>query len=188
MRAAIGPLPSTLSPVEQVLPVHATEQDFTFSCRPLIGSLVRTFAVDVTVVSRTTEASGAVPLFCRFTIEVTESPGTKFEVLTGTATAGPLTSMSTVPEATVVVTGVVLSVKVPKVPMPATAAAAPITPSEPTTLRAVELLAMVLVLMFVVLPVSGSSTGDPGDRENSGGRTAGHPRAFRKECARDCRT
>ena len=38
----------------------------------------------------------------------------------------------------VVATGALLSVKEPKVPMPATAAAAPITPSEPMTLRVVE--------------------------------------------------
>src|SRR4029453_11584316 len=52
--------------------------------------------------------------------------------------------MERVPAWIVVATGVVLSVKLPKVPMPATAAAAPRTPSEPTTLRAVELLRALL--------------------------------------------
>ena len=45
--------------------------------------------------------------------------------------------MFTVPDATAVEMGVVESVKVPKVPRPATAAAAPRTPSEPRTLRLV---------------------------------------------------
>src|SRR4051794_33304467 len=54
--------------------------------------------------------------------------------------------MSSVPVCTVVATGVVLSVKVPKVPRPATAAAAPAMASEPMTLRLV--LRRVLVLMI----------------------------------------
>ena len=61
-------------------------------------------------------------------------------------------SIETVPELIVVATGVVLSVKEPKVPMPATAAAAPMMPSEPTTLRVV-VERLPLALMFV-LPVS----------------------------------
>src|SRR4029453_18041497 len=73
-------------------------------------------------------------------------------------------SIETVPELMVVATGVVLSVKEPKVPMPATAAAAPMTPSEPTTLRAVELVA-ILVLMSRTPCVR--VTGVSGDRENS---------------------
>src|SRR5687767_8171471 len=90
----------------QVLPVQATEQDWIPSCRPLTLSVVSTVAGVVTVVLSRTEASGAVPLLIRFTVVVTESPGTQFVEFTGTVTAGPLTSMSTVPEATVAVTGV----------------------------------------------------------------------------------
>src|SRR5829696_5325068 len=95
--------------------------------------------------------------------------------------------MESVPDEMVVFTGLVLSVKVPKVPMPATAAAAPRTPSEPTTLRAVGLSVRFLILVLMsVSPLSllRCATGDSGDRENSGGPTAGHPLAFRKESAR----
>ncbi len=87
-----------------------------------------------------------MPLLTRFTARVSESPGTKPAVVTGTAKPCCVTSMFRVPDWIVVATGVLLSVKLPKVPMPATAAAAPMTPSEPTTLRAVELFA-ILVLM-----------------------------------------
>ena len=80
-----------------------------------------------------------MPSLTRFTARVSESPGTKPAVVTGTAKPCCVTSMCRVPDWMVVATGVLLSVKVPKVPMPATAAAAPMTPSEPTTLRAVEL-------------------------------------------------
>src|SRR5215207_6221981 len=83
----------------------------------------------------------------------------------------------------VVATGVVLSVKLPKVPMPATAAAVPSTPSEPTTLRAVELLAMRVLLVMSVLPVS-ESAGHPADKDQCGGRTARPNPANRKEPAR----
>src|SRR3712207_3568233 len=58
------------------------------------------------------------------------------------------------------------------------------TPSDPTTCRAVALPAMVLVLMCLVLSVSCSVTGVPGDREKPAGGTAGHPPGFREESAR----
>src|SRR3954454_3007888 len=89
--------------------------------------------------------------------------------------------MSRVPVWTVVATGVVLSVKVPKVPRPATAAAVPAMASEPTTLRV--LLRRVLLLMSVCLPVSVPPPGS-GDRENIERPTAGHPPGIRKESAR----
>src|SRR3954468_10013291 len=56
--------------------------------------------------------------------------------------------MERVPDVIVVGTGVVLSGKPPKVPRPAPPTAAPMTPSEPTTLRVVALF-VVLVLMAV---------------------------------------
>src|SRR5919199_6102344 len=88
--------------------------------------------------------------------------------------------MATVPEVTWVATGVVLLVKVPKVPRPATAAAVPAIASEPTTLRVVaRLLVMSAVLLSPFRRPRGS-----GDRNDSGGPTAGHPPASRKECAR----
>src|SRR4051794_25053785 len=87
---------------------------------------------------------------------VIESPGTKLLVVTGTVKPCCDTLIESVPDAMVEAIGVLLSVKVPKVPMPATAAAAPRTPSEPTTLRAVGLLAMFLAFMsaFSLCPVS----------------------------------
>src|SRR3954470_23084158 len=143
-----------------VLCVHGTVQALTASCRPLFWSVVRLLEV-ATLPLRVTEPSGRVPLLTRFTARVTESPGTKPAVVTGTVAPAEVTSMSSVPESMVVLIGVLLSVKVPKVPMPATAAAAPMTPSEPTTLRAVVLAARfeIVVLMSLCLPVSGSSTG-----------------------------
>src|SRR4051812_20203759 len=88
--------------------------------------------------------------------------------------------MSRVPVWTVVATGVVLSVKVPKVPRPATAAAVPAMASEPTTLRA--LLRRVWVLMSAVLPVSvARRRGFPAT-----GRTlSGQPHGPRPESARN---
>src|SRR3982751_5319383 len=133
-----------------------------------------------------TEPRGRVPLFARLTDRVIESPGTKPAVLAGTVAPTEVTSMSSVPEVTVAFIGVLLSVKEPKVPMPATAAAAPMTPSEPTTLRAGGLAArsQILVLMSVSPCVRCVDRGS-GDRENSGRPTAGPPRAFRKESARN---
>src|SRR4051812_34198422 len=95
---------------------------------------------------RVTEPRAALPSLTRLTARVIESPGTKPVVVTGTPTPCWLTSMERVPDWMVVATGVVLSVKLPNVPMPATAAAAPRTPSEPTTLRAVELLRALLLM------------------------------------------
>src|SRR3954454_18946604 len=89
--------------------------------------------------------------------------------------------MSRVPVWTVVATGVVLSVKVPKVPRPATAAAVPAMASEPTTLRV--LLRRVVVLMSEVLPGSVVSSGSPGDGENSERPSAADPPGIRKEPA-----
>src|SRR3954471_3242115 len=94
-----------------------------------------------------TDESAVDPSLLRLTARVIESPGTKLLVVTGMATPplGTFRLMSSVPVCTVVATGVVLSVKVPKVPRPATAAAAPAMASEPMTLRLV--LRRVLVLM-----------------------------------------
>src|SRR4051812_44299231 len=72
--------------------------------------------------------------------------------------------------------------------MPATAAAAPMTPSEPTTLRALGLEAIFLAFMSAFslwCPVRRPDVS--GDKENSGGPTAGHPPAIRKESARVAR-
>src|SRR4051812_39625661 len=85
----------------------------------------------------------------------------------------------------VVSTGVVLSVKLPKVPMPATAAAAPMTAIEPTTLRAFGL--SVILRMSVLMSLSSCVLCGhrvSGDRENSAGPTSGDPLAIRKEFAR----
>src|SRR4051812_17875048 len=116
---------------------------------------------------------------------VSESPGTKLLVVTGTVKPCCDTLIERVPDAMVEAIGVVLSVKVPKVPMPATAAAAPRMPSEPTTLRALGLCVIFLAFMsaFSLCPVR--VTGDSGDRENCGGLSAGHPPAIRKESARN---
>src|SRR4051812_13017658 len=158
------------------------EHDLTTSCRPLVTSVVRLLGV-ATVEARVTEPSAEEPSLIRFTARVSESPGTKLLVVTGTVAPCCVTSMERVPDAMVAAIGVLLSVKVPKVPMPATAAAAPRTPSEPTTLRAVELFATFLAFMTAhsLCPVV---PGDPGDRENSAGPTAGPPPAIRKESAR----
>src|SRR4051794_26998394 len=83
----------------------------------------------------------------RFTARVSESPGTKLLVVTGTVKPCCVTSIERVPDEMVEAIGVLLSVKLPKVPRPATAAAAPRTPSEPTTLRAVGLETMFLAFM-----------------------------------------
>src|SRR3569833_69525 len=86
--------------------------------------------------------------------------------------------MSSVPVWTVVATGVVLSVKVPKVPRPATAAAVPAMASEPTTFRV--LLRRVLALMSVS-PCVRCATGIPAT-----GRTlSGQPQGTRPESARN---
>src|SRR4051812_2908200 len=72
--------------------------------------------------------------------------------------------------------------------MPATAAAAPMTPSEPTTLRALGLEAIFLAFMSAFslwCPVRRPDVS--GDKENFGGPTAGHPPAIRKESARVAR-
>src|SRR5215212_2905926 len=62
--------------------------------------------------------------------------------------------MDRVPVATFVATGVVLSVNPPKVPMPATAAAVPMIPSEPTIFAA-RLRALALLFTAVLLSASG---------------------------------
>src|SRR3954449_2066564 len=100
-------------------------------------SVVSLFEVPVEADVIVTMDSAVVPSLERFTERVSESPGTKSVVVTGTWAApdGVFRLMSTLPVWTVVATGVVLSVKVPKVPRPATAAAAPAMASEPTTLR-----------------------------------------------------
>src|SRR3954468_12326882 len=93
--------------------------------------------------------------------------------------------MSSVPVWTVVATGVVLSVKVPKVPRPATAAAVPAMASEPTTLRV--LLRRVLVLMSVLLPVSVAPPGfrRQGEHWAANRRApARNPQGIRKACSR----
>src|SRR3954452_9950460 len=158
------------------------EQDLTTSCRPLVTSVVRLLGV-ATVELRVTEPRAEEPSLMRFTARVSESPGTKLLVVTGTVKPCCVTSIERVPDAMVEAIGVLLSVKVPKVPRPATAAAAPRTPSEPTTLRAVGLLAMFLAFMsaFSLRPVRRRRSGD---RENSPTPTAGHPPAIRKESAR----
>src|SRR3954471_8731148 len=162
------------------------EHDLTTSCRPFVTSVVRLLGV-ATVEARVTDPRAEEPSLTRFTARVSESPGTKLFVVTGTVKPCWVTSMERVPDAMVAAIGVLLSVKVPKVPMPATAAAAPRTPSEPTTLRAVGLEAMFLAFMsaFSLCPIR--VTGESGDRENSGGLSAGHPPAIRKESARDAR-
>src|SRR4051812_4513727 len=133
-----------------------------------------------------TEPRGRVPLFTRLTDRVIESPGTKPAVLAGRVAPTEATSMSSVPEVTVAFIGVLLSVKEPKVPMPATAAAAPMTPSEPTTLRAVGLAARskILVLMSVSPCVRFVDRGfrQQGELWKACRRA---PRAFRKESARN---
>src|SRR4051794_252102 len=194
MLAVTAPEPSVRSVPEQVkvaavaLPpwVHGTEQDLTASCRPLTGSVVRTLGV-ATVVLRATVASAEEPSLTRLTARVSESPGTKPAVVTGTVKPCWVTSIERVPDWIVVFTGVLLSVKVPKVPMPATAAAVPRTPRVPTTLRAVGLSVrarMLAVLMAADLPCVRFVDRGSGDKDDSGGRSAGHPRAFRKESAR----
>src|SRR5215204_56141 len=102
--------------------------------------------------------------------------------------------MESVPDEMVVFTGLVLSVKVPKVPMPATAAAAPRTPSEPTTLRAVGLSVrfLILVLMSVspCVPVAVRHRGFRRQGELWGANRrapARVPQGIRKACARDPR-
>src|ERR1700760_3956084 len=90
--------------------------------------------------------------------------------------------MSTVPEFTEVFRGAVLSLKVPKVPRPATAAAVPAMASDPTTFLVV--LRVASLLMAACLLCQSPSPGEPGDRNDSGGPTAGVPRAIRKESAR----
>src|SRR4051812_4475016 len=138
----------------------------------------------VAVEASETEASAELPSLVRLTERVTESPGTKPVVVTGIAKApdGWARLMSTVPEATVVFRGAVLSVKVPKVPSPATAAAVPAMASEPTTFLVV--LRVASLLMAADLLCQSPSPGVPGDRNDSGGPTAGVPRAIRKESAR----
>src|ERR1700759_2035110 len=90
--------------------------------------------------------------------------------------------MLIVPELTEVFSGAVLEVKVPKVPRPATAAAVPAMASEPTTFFVV--LRVASLLMAACLLCQSPSPGGPGDRKDSGGATAGSPRAIRKESAR----
>src|SRR5215218_9151365 len=83
----------------------------------------------------------------------------------------------------VVSTGVVLSVKLPKVPMPATAAAVPMMAIEPTTLRAVALSAIerVVVVLMACVSLCWCVTGDPAT-----GRTLrAQPQATRERSARD---
>src|SRR4051812_12600436 len=94
-----GPVPSDVAvPAQVLVPDHATEQDFSSICRPLAASVVRMLAA-VAAEFSVTEPRGAEPLLIRFTAWVTESPGTKLVVVTGTVTPGPVTSMSIVPDA-----------------------------------------------------------------------------------------
>src|SRR4051794_2692526 len=90
--------------------------------------------------------------------------------------------MDRVPVATLVATGVVLSVKLPKVPMPATAAAVPMIPSEPTIFAA-RLRALALLFTAVLLSASGRQA-VPGDRNDLDRPTAGAPPRIRKRTAR----
>src|SRR3712207_9575733 len=87
-----------------------------------------------------------------------ESPGSRPVVTAGIGAAGWARSMETVPEVSWAETGVVESVKVPKVPRPATAAAVPMTAREPRTLRVVPAR---LLLLIGVPPAWGRDRGDP---------------------------
>src|SRR3712207_9194316 len=70
-------------------------------------------------------------------VRAMESPGSRPVVVAGMGAAGWVRLIETVPDCTWVESGVVESVKVPKVPRPATAAAVPRTAREPRTLRVV---------------------------------------------------
>src|SRR4051812_46618918 len=130
---------------------------------------------------RVTEPSGEEPSLTRVTARVSESPGTKLFVVVGTVKPCGVTSMERVPDAMVEAIGVLLSVKVPKVPRPATAAAAPRTPSEPTTLRAVGLEAMFLAFMSGSPWVGFGSPGGPA----TGRLLEAYPQAPRQRSARN---
>src|SRR4051794_41794451 len=89
------------------------------------------------------------PLLTRSTERLIESPGTKLLTFIGSVAVllVAFRSSTRVPEVTEAFSGAVLSVKVPKVPMPATAAAAPMTPREPRTLRVVWARVVVVAVM-----------------------------------------
>src|SRR3712207_6277262 len=89
------------------------------------------------------------PVLTRSIERLIESPGTKPAAVIGRVAVLLVffRSSDRVPEVTVAFSGVVLSVKLPKVPMPATAAAAPMTPREPRTLRAVRPLPAVVAVI-----------------------------------------
>ena len=134
--------------------VQGTEQEATVSCRPLTASLVRMLAVVAFTPSATVD-SGLLPSLDRVTVRAMESPGSRPAVVAGIGAAGWARSMETVPEVSWADTGVVESVKVPKVPRPATAAAVPITAREPRTLRVVPRV----LLLIGVAPDCGAGSG-----------------------------
>ena len=94
-----------------------------------MASVVRMLGT-VAVLARLTWDSAAEPSFTRSTARLIESPATKPFVVTGMVAPCCVTLIDTVPVATSVAIGVVLSVNEPKVPRPATATAAPSTPNE----------------------------------------------------------
>jgi hypothetical protein len=85
------------------------------SWRPLIVSVVRMFAGEVSAEFTFTEPRAEPPSLTRLTARLIESPGTKPVVETGMATAPPgwVRLIDSVPVSTVVFSGVVLSVKLP---------------------------------------------------------------------------
>src|SRR3712207_4455126 len=107
------------------------------------------------VTPRLTEDSGLLPSLTRVTVRAMESPGSRPVVVAGMGAAGWVRLIETVPDWTWVEIGVVESVKVPKVPRPATAAAVPRTAREPRTLRVVP----ARLVLIGVAPACGAGIG-----------------------------
>lgn len=120
--------------------VQATLQDSILSCRPLVASVVRAFAVApegsavVSVTVLKSELPAALLSVANFS---TESPGRRPVTVVVSVPLARL--MSVVPAVTCWSAVVVLSVKPPYVPRPATAAAVPRSAAEARTLPAVVL-------------------------------------------------